>query len=94
MLDLRCLFAERGDDDEAVVVMVRGRLTDGGGDADDGISLFLVESLAYWYLASCPLNDTDGGEESLSGGSESSSSLDGIALTTASVCIDRVRGIS
>ena len=56
LLDLRCFFAGRGDEDEVVVdvvslvatvVVVRERFADCVRDADDGVPFSLIERLAY-----------------------------------------------
>lgn len=102
LLDLRCFFVGRGDDVGAdsegsvlITVAARERFVDVRGDVvvDAGESFSLVELLAYAYFANCSLNDADSGEDRVSGGSESSLSLDGIVSMTVSVCFERVWGI-
>jgi hypothetical protein len=100
LLDLRCFFVGRDDDvvgadtegSVLITVAVRGRFVDVRGDAGESFSL--VELPAYEYFANCLLNDAGGGEDRVSGGSESSLSLDGIVSTTGSICFERVWGIS
>lgn len=102
LLDLRCFFVGRGDDAATnlggpvlITVPVRTRFVDVRGDAlaDTGESFSLVELPAYEYFANRPLNEAEGGEDRVLGGSESSLSLDGIILMTVSVCFERVWGI-
>lgn len=102
LLDFRCFFAGRGDDvtgagsegSVLIKVAVRERFVDvADAVVVAGETFSLVKRSAYEYFANRPLNDAGGGEERVSGGSESSLSLDGIVSTTVSIRFERVCGI-
>lgn len=59
LLDLRCFFAGRGNDEVVVdvtlvasAVVVRERFAVGRGDTDNGASVPWLDPLRYWYFAS------------------------------------------